>query len=263
MQPILHRPSSRTLAGIIFLLSFAAAPFAYAASGTISSPDQYAWGNIAGWINFAPVDSTVTVSDASLTGYAWSENDGWINLSPTEGGVTNSDGTLGGWAWDQSAGWVSFSGVTIDSSGTFHGEVTGSNGYAINFDCSTCDVVTDWRPATSDTTTTTNASPGAISGSSQPPIPPPNETIPSAYPFVPPGTEGEAGGSILHTVGPSSPDYSKPNTGSIAPRAFGRPSNSATSTASSTLRATLRRIALPVIVLSLLAIIAAVFWLLL
>ena len=262
MQPILHRTSSRTLAGIFFLLSFAATPFACAASGLISSPDQYAWGNIAGWINFAPVDSTVTVSDSSLTGYAWSENDGWINLSPTEGGVTNSDGTLGGWAWDQSAGWVSFSGVTIDTSGTFHGEATGSNGYAINFDCSTCDVVTDWRAATQNIATPTKSSSGAVSpvapasyatpSVTAPPVPPPSESVPGAYPSTPHDTSRRGG-----LVG------SKPSIGSTITRAAGRSSIPPPGTTAKASGRLLWRIVLSAVGLSLIAILAAVFQLVL
>ena len=140
---------------LLFLFIFA--PLAYASTGTITSPNQYAWGNVAGWINFAPPDSPITVSNSSLTGYAWSVNDGWINLSPTNGGVTNSNGTLGGWAWDETAGWVSFSDVTINSAGTFVGEATGANGYAINFNCSACNVQTTWRP-----TSTVPSSPGSL-----------------------------------------------------------------------------------------------------
>ncbi len=157
------RPSLTNFFWPVALGLFVLAPLvAYA--GTISSSHQYAWSNDAGWVNFAPSQSTVTVSDSGLSGYAWSQNDGWINLSPSQSGVTNSNGTLGGFAWDPLAGWVNFSGVTIDSSGKFHGEANGSNSYAINFDCANCDVETDWRLTTTNTNTnTTSSSPGSIS----------------------------------------------------------------------------------------------------
>lgn len=134
------------------VILFGWVPHAFALTGTISSSHKYAFSNVAGYINFAPTVSTVSVSDTALTGYAWSANDGWINLSPSQGGVKN-DGTgkLSGFAWDSVAGWVNFSGVTIDSSGKFHGMATGGtvNGasYAINFDCTSCDVETNWTRA--------------------------------------------------------------------------------------------------------------------
>ncbi|MFZ1075466.1 MAG: hypothetical protein WAN50_03780 [Minisyncoccia bacterium] len=116
----------------------------------MDAANKYAWSNIGGWINFAPANSTVIVTDSAITGYAWSANDGWLNLSPAQGGVRNDGlGHLSGFAWDSATGWVSFNGVTIDSSGKFHGMATGANDYAINFDCSSCDVVTLWRPASS------------------------------------------------------------------------------------------------------------------
>lgn len=119
----------------------------FAASGTIEASHKYAWGNVAGYINFAPTNATITVTDSAVTGYAWSQNDGWINFQPTSGGVTNDgSGTLGGWAWDESRGWISFTGVVINQFGKFTGRATGSDGYAISFNCTYCDVVTSWRP---------------------------------------------------------------------------------------------------------------------
>jgi hypothetical protein len=127
----------------LFVL-FLAAASAHAAGVDAGHP--YAWSSEGGWVNFAPTNATVTVSDSALTGYAWIANDGWLNLSPTNGGVTNDgSGNLGGFAWDETLGWVSFTGVTIDSSGRFHGVAMGAN-ETINFDCTSCDVETDWRP---------------------------------------------------------------------------------------------------------------------
>lgn len=145
--------------------------------GTIDTTYKYAWSNVGGWVNFGATNGGITVTDTTLTGYAWSANDGWINLAPTQSGVTNDGaGNLSGFAWDQGAGWVNFSGVTINSSGKFTGTATGGtvNGasYAINFDCTNCDVRTDWRPSSSRTTTTTVTPAGSIG------LFPPSQTIP-------------------------------------------------------------------------------------
>jgi hypothetical protein len=195
MQPPLLRTSALVA---LLALFFIASPLAHAATGTISATDKYAWGNDAGWVNFAPSEATVTVTDAGLSGYAWSSNDGWINLSPTNGGVTNTNGTLGGFAWDTSAGWISFTGVTIDSTGAFHGEATGASGYAINFDCTNCDVQTTWR-AISNTEWT--SSPGGISFSDSTPPPLPSKRSP----ILSASSSSDFSGSqrIIPTVGPS------------------------------------------------------------
>lgn len=141
-----------------FLLSFLfLTPLASASqtNGTISSTYKYAWSNVGGYINFAPTKSIISVTDTGISGYAWSENDGWINLSPSGGGVTNNgNGVLGGSAWDTFKGWVSFTGVTIDSSGRFHGKAVGIK-ETISFDCANCDVRTDWRPISARTPTVT------------------------------------------------------------------------------------------------------------
>ncbi len=150
MQPVRRKRNSALLA-LVFLAS---APFAHASttSGTIDSTHKYAWSSEGGWINLAPTNAGISVTDSALSGYAWSTNDGWINFSPTHSGVTNdSNGNLGGFAWDSTLGWVSFTGVTIDSSGKFHGQAVGAN-ETITFDCTNCDVQTDWRPASSRTT---------------------------------------------------------------------------------------------------------------
>lgn len=144
--------------GLFLALLLAGAPLAHASttSGTVSSVYKYAWGTVAGYVNFAPTNGGLTITDAAITGYAWGANTGWINFSATSGGVTNSTaGVLGGYAWDSGGGWVSFTGVTIDSSGKFHGSATGGTvsgtSYILNFDCINCDVRTDWRPASART----------------------------------------------------------------------------------------------------------------
>ena len=159
--------------------------------GTILPPYQYAWSNNSGWVNFGLSAGNVHVLANQLTGYAWAANHGWINLAPTNGGVTNNGiGGLGGWAWGEQLGWISFSGVTIDSSGRFHGQATGNVAGTITFDCDYCDVRTDWRPssgssggpaspppaATSTPPTTTSTPPAATS---TPPVVPPPPTPPT------------------------------------------------------------------------------------
>lgn len=143
-----HAVGVRLLAGVLSLMLISA-PYASASTGNIDATQKYAWSNKGGWVNFAPTNSGVTVTDTLVTGYAWSANHGWINFSPSSGGVQNDgSGTLSGYAWDSGAGWINFSGVTIDSSGRFNGQASGSDGYAINFDCTACDVVTSWRAST-------------------------------------------------------------------------------------------------------------------
>jgi len=134
--------------GVFLLAFFVLAPFTHASqtNGTISTTYKYAWSDVGGYVNFVPTQSVVSVTDTGLSGYVWSENDGWINLSPATSGVTNNgNGTLGGFAWDPLKGWISFTGITIDASGKFHGKAVGAN-ETISFNCTHCDVRTDWRP---------------------------------------------------------------------------------------------------------------------
>ena len=176
------------------------AGIAHAATGSVDSTNKYAWGNIAGWVNFASTNGNVTVTDTAVTGYAWSTDDGWINLSPTSGGVTNDGkGNLGGFAWDELNGWVSFQGVTIDVNGIFHGEATGvtttGSQNILNFDCAHCKVQTSWHASvTTNPTSTTNSSSG-VSGQStgrspqntntNPATLPPQTPVPSLFPATP------------------------------------------------------------------------------
>lgn len=183
----------------LLLLAGASVAHASQTSGTIDPAYKYAWSTVAGYVNFAPTNGGLTITDSAITGYAWGANTGWLNFSATNGGVTNNAaGALGGYAWDEGAGWVSFTGVTIDSSGKFRGTATGGtvNGasYVLNFDCASCDVRTDWRPASSRTTgTSSSGGNGAISliiitaatttTSIQPvasPVSPPFQTVPGA-----------------------------------------------------------------------------------
>lgn len=144
----------------VFLLS-STDTFASETDGTIPA-NSYTWGENIGWINFGATNGNVHVTDTAVTGFAWSANYGWINFSPTNGGVTNTcTGTLGGNAWSSGLGWIPFSGVTINASGKFTGMAgtAGSTAGRINFDCTNCNVTTDWKQcalrATSSTTATT------------------------------------------------------------------------------------------------------------
>ena len=202
---------------LVFFI-FTGASFAHAASGSIDPVNKYAWGTVAGWINFAPTNGGLTVSDSGITGYAWGANTGWINFSPTQGGVTNTTaGVLGGFAWDEGGGWVSFTGVTIDANGQFHGMATGGTisgaSYVINFDCSSCNVRTSWRPGASQTSST--ASPGAVSPTvftAPPPLPQTQTTNPT----TPPPTTAPPSPIPL----PSSAKSGSTNNTSSAPPAY-------------------------------------------
>lgn len=154
----------------------------YAATGTITNSNAYAWGENIGWINFKANGGNVTVTDTKITGFAWSPNYGWINLSPTNGGVTNTtSGQLGGYAWSSSLGWINFSGANIDANGEFTGTIgtQGSTVGRINFSCASCTVVTDWQPETTPTPTSqssTSRNGGSDNGNDSSTDNPPNNT---------------------------------------------------------------------------------------
>lgn len=151
---------------VLFAFSFALAAFASVTDGTIPV-NSYAWGENIGWINFGATNGNIHVTDTAVTGYAWSSTYGWINFSPTNGGVTNTcTGTLGGNAWSSSLGWIPFSGVTINASGKFTGiaGTAGSTAGRINFDCTNCNVTTDWRQCSLRATPTQQPGPTATPG---------------------------------------------------------------------------------------------------
>lgn len=127
-------------------------PLVYANAGTITSPYKYAWSDQVGYINFAPVNGGVTVTNSALSGYAWSENSGYINFAPAQGGVSNDgNGNLSGYAWGENLGYIDFDNVFINTTtGKFSGTATGALVGTINFDCPNyCDVRTDWRSSSS------------------------------------------------------------------------------------------------------------------
>lgn len=179
--------------GIIAVFTGAYRVHASPVVGTISG---YAFSNVGGYVNFGTTNGAAQVTDGSLSGYAWSANDGWITLAPTQSGVRNNGtGTLSGFAWDQTAGWIDFTGVTIDSDGRFRGTATGGtvNGasYAINFDCTNCNVRTDWRPAVSRPAYNSGSGGGFLLPGTTivtPPVtePPPGSLPPTSLPQIPP-----------------------------------------------------------------------------
>jgi len=118
--------------------------FASTTNGIILT--QYGWGNNVGWVNFAPTNGNVHITDSAITGYAWDPVYGWLNLSPNNSGVKNDgEGNLSGFAWSQNAGWVDFSNVKINTNGKFTGIASGITYGQLSFDCNLCNVSTDWR----------------------------------------------------------------------------------------------------------------------
>lgn len=105
-------------------------------AASMSSAHKYAWGEKTGWINFNPTHGNVVVTGTGMTGSAWNDIYGWINLHPTRGGVVNDgNGNLSGYAWGEQAGWINFNGVSIDSSGIFHGTASSDILGSISFNC--------------------------------------------------------------------------------------------------------------------------------
>lgn len=136
--------------GVLFIAAIAKAS---TASGTISYSNSFAWGEKLGWVNFAPtstgsVYNGLNITDSVVTGYAWSRVYGWVNFAPDNGGVTNNCyGQLGGYAWSSQKGWINMSGAVINEDGKFTGIAgdTSSTAGRLNFSCSNCSVITDWR----------------------------------------------------------------------------------------------------------------------
>ncbi|PIY93746.1 MAG: hypothetical protein COY69_00010 [Candidatus Magasanikbacteria bacterium CG_4_10_14_0_8_um_filter_32_14] len=127
---------------ILLLSVFFLPKIILATSGTILVGHSYAWSNNVGYLNFRDT----IVGDSLLTGYVWSQNSGWIKMNPSNGGVANDgQGNLSGFAWGESLGWINFSGVNINSSGIFTGTASGDLIGTLTFDCTNCDVETDWR----------------------------------------------------------------------------------------------------------------------
>ncbi|MBI5022765.1 MAG: hypothetical protein HZC05_01185 [Candidatus Magasanikbacteria bacterium] len=149
----------------LFALFITVPVFASETNGTIDSNYKYAWGENLGWINMKSDNGGLTITDSAITGYSWSTAGGWINFSPTNGGVTNtSEGVLGGNAWSSQKGWIAMAGITINSSGKFTGTAgtLGTTAGRITFSCDSCDVRTDWRPASARATQTSSGGGGGV-----------------------------------------------------------------------------------------------------
>ncbi len=115
----------------------------------IDATDHWAWGEVLGWVNWLPANTTaIDVTDTNITGQIWSQNHGWINLQPTNAGVTNTcSGDVSGYAWGEKVGYINFDGVSIDpSTGIFSGTAAAPGGYGdIVFTGTNIAVKTDWR----------------------------------------------------------------------------------------------------------------------
>lgn len=123
--------------------------FASTTNGTIDSSYHYAWGENVGFVDFI----NVTVTDSVLGSSIYGENIGWIDLST----ITNdNEGNLSGSAWGENIGWVDFSKTIIGTDGIFTGGAYGENIGWITFGTTTNKVMTDWRPASTRTTSTTS-----------------------------------------------------------------------------------------------------------
>ncbi|MCR4325596.1 MAG: hypothetical protein NUV59_02205 [Patescibacteria group bacterium] len=171
---------------LLVFLSSTHVSHASATSGTIDTTLKYAWGENTGWINFAAPGSDVTVTDAALTGDIWNDNYGWINLAPTLDGVTNNaEGVLDGSAWTSGLGWIDFSGVSIDSTGRFHGSASGVLSGTITFDCAQCAVQTDWRPASARAASSETSGGGGSGGGNGPPVVAPTPSPQTPIPIFP------------------------------------------------------------------------------
>jgi len=121
---------------------------------------QYAWSEIAGWLNAEPLGDGgpgVRIWQTRAEGWMWAENIGWISLSchntsscaTVDYEVTNNGaGNLAGFGWAENVGWVSFScentvscasvdyGVAIDpATGEFSGFAWTENVGWISFSC--------------------------------------------------------------------------------------------------------------------------------
>jgi len=134
---------------ILLASSFYLPVLASESNGTIDPSHKYAWGENLGWLNFGCDNCDVQITDTEISGYAWSRQYGWINLSPTSspGVINNCAGQLSGSAWSSNLGWIDFSGTSIDMNGRFSGisSTSGTQSGRVTFDCTNCNVQTDWR----------------------------------------------------------------------------------------------------------------------
>ncbi len=97
---------------VLTLVSLLLTSRVHAATGTIDATDYTAKFTEDGSdVVFRTTNGTaISVSDSAITGYAWGENAGWINFAPTNGGVTinTTTGKFDGYAWSEVFGWLLF-----------------------------------------------------------------------------------------------------------------------------------------------------------
>ncbi len=186
---------SPRLIAVVLLVIVSVAPFiTFAATiGTIDTTYKYAWSENLGWINFGTPEGNVTVTDTQLNGYAWNQNTGWINLNVSTAThvINDGQGNLSGYAWGEGIGYINFSGVTIDSSGYFHGNATSTLSGRISFNClntnscgnSNFSTKTNWQAAVP---VVSAGSGGYVSGGSSGGGYVPNTSVPSLTPSTSP-----------------------------------------------------------------------------
>jgi hypothetical protein len=125
-----HMSRSITIA----LLTLAAAPSLVSAqSFRVVPPNNYAWAENIGFLNWADAGSPAGTRGAKFftrpaggffRGFVWSENCGWINLGNGDGPYANTNNTnfgvnangsgqLSGFAWGENIGWINFSGGAL------------------------------------------------------------------------------------------------------------------------------------------------------
>lgn len=168
---------------LVFSLLIISPPvFASTTDGTIDSNYRYAYGENVGFIDFGSTAGAVHITDSTLSGSAYSENIGWINLGTV---TNNNEGTLSGYAWGENVGFIDFSKVTIGTDGVFGGQAYVENIGWITFGTTNNKVVTDWRPASSRSTSSSHSSYGSYLPGYGPRAVTPLTVIPSATPNSP------------------------------------------------------------------------------
>jgi hypothetical protein len=119
-------------ASALLALGMVAAAAALAQPLRVDTPDQFAWSENTGYLNFAGAEDGTAEArffDTFAAGFVWGENIGWINLgdgSPADGvryantvgadagvnvGVVDPvtrEAPLSGLAWAENVGWINF-----------------------------------------------------------------------------------------------------------------------------------------------------------
>ena len=77
------------------------------------------WSEDIGWIRMNPSGGFGGVTNntsGTLGGYAWGDTAGWINFAPARGGVSiDTSGQFIGWAWSENYGWIKFDCSVVDA----------------------------------------------------------------------------------------------------------------------------------------------------